>query len=474
LFHRLKLSSQLFSLRRVEKNSFRKIKTIGKSIGFVSLTCLVFLMISCEDDQRINFSNRKNNLQTVYIDTFSVVTSTILADSIPTSNSGVVLVGGYNDNLVGAVSSSSYFQIGYLSKFLPESTSVYDSIGLVLPYSRNSYGDTTKSLTINVHELIQSIKVRSLPQFVAIDKPSPLRPSNALFNTSQVNYNPTPIVSKVVRFYPHRDSLYIPLPTSLGQKWYGIAKADTSFHFKDVNRFVSDYFKGIYLESASGTNASIAAFKLNKTKIRIYYRRLVGDVLTASHFDLPIVNPFNQFNQISSDRSSSSISSLSKGKALSSTLSQNVSYVQSGEGLITKIEFPTLKGFFKNKNIVLIDAVLDVIAVQKTYDYFKAPASLSLYATDQSNTVLGGISSGNGILSAPIRYDYEYGLDTKYSFSLINFLNSEIITDTQSITPIAILSPAISTEVNRVALGNRFHPTNKIKLKIYYSQYATN
>jgi Domain of unknown function (DUF4270) len=448
---------------------------IGKGISFVLLTCCVFLVISCDDGEQINFSNRKNNLQTVYVDTFSVVTSTILADSIPTSNSGTLLVGGYNDNLVGIVSASSYFQIGYSSRFLPEATSIYDSIGIVLPYTRYSYGDTTKSLTLNVHELTQSIKGRLLPQFVSVDKPSPLRPSNALFNTSQVNYNSTPIVSKVVRFYPHRDSLYIPLPTSLGQKWFGIAKADTSFHFKDVTRFINDYFKGIYIESASGTNASIAAFKLNKTKIRIYYRKLVGDVLTPSHFDLTfLVNQFNQFNRISCDRSSSPISSLSRGKTLSSTLSQNVSYVQSGEGLITKIEFPTLKGFFKNKNIVLIDAVLDVVAVQRSYEYFKAPASLSLYATDQSNTILGGISSGNGILSAPIRYDYEYGLNTKYSFSVINFLNSELVTDTQSITPIAILSPAISTEVNRVALGNRFHPTNKIKLKIYYSQYATN
>jgi hypothetical protein len=443
-----------------------------------SLALWSILLLSCEGPGIIN-SDRPSSLQTIYVDTFSVVTSTVLIDSLPSNNANVLLLGGYRDNLVGSISSSSYFQIGYQTIFFPASTSVYDSIGLILPYNRYSYGDTTKSLTIDVHELTQSIRLRTTPPFISGNKTSALNPASALFNGSSFNYSPSPLTSATVRFYPHRDSVYIPLPTSLGQKWYNIAKADTSFHFKDFNRFIADYFKGIYITSNAGTDACIVGFNANKVKVRLYYRKIKtgGDNLEAAHFDFPLAFSFNQFNQIKSNRLATPLSPLVHSVALPSTQTGNVSYVQSGVGMFTKIEFPTLKGFLSKKNIILIDASLELYPVQKTYlGYTKPPSTLALYGTDQSNLILGALSGGRGadIVSAPIRYDFEYGIETKYSFSITDFISSEIKSSNNNITSLAILSPAYSSQVNRVVIGNRFHPTNKIKLKIYYSQYGTN
>jgi hypothetical protein len=142
--------------------------------------------------------------------------------------------------------------------------------------------------------------------------------------------------------------------------------------------------------------------------------------------------------------------------------------------MYTKLEFPTLKDFFKNNKYVLIDALLEVHLVQKTYiDYTKPVSGLTAYVTDQSNILIGGLPAGNSILTVPIKYDLEYALDTKYSFRLTDFINSEIKSNTQN-TQLALLAPSVTSDVNRVVIGNRFHPTNKIKLKIYYSQYATN
>ncbi len=454
-------------------------KRAGRRLMVFSLALWSVLLLSCEDPGALNVGQKfsGNNLQTIYVDTFSVITSTVLIDSLPSNNSNVLLVGSYRDNLVGTVSSSSYFQIGYQSILFPASTSIYDSIGLILPYSRYSYGDTTKSFKINVHELTQTIKLRTTPPFVAGNKTSALNPASALFNGSSFKYSPSPITSATVQFYPHKDSVYIPLPTSLGQKWYDIAKADTSFHFKDFNRFIADYFKGIYIASNVGTDACIVGFNANKVKVRLYYRKIVGDNLAAAHFDFPLAFSFNQFNQIKSDRSATTLSSLVRMVALPSTQTGNVSYVQSGVGMFTKIEFPTLKGFLSEKDRVLIDASLDVYPVQKTYlDYTKPPTTLTLYGTDQSNTILGALSGGRGadVVSTSIRYDYEYGIETKYSFSITDFISSEIKSSNKNITSLAVLSPAYLSQVNRVAIGNRFHPTNKIKLKIYYSQYGTN
>ncbi len=448
-----------------------------KKVFALLLIGWVVFLSSCEDGgiSKGDKNFISSGLRTIYVDTFNIATSTVLADSLPTSGTNILLIGAYNDNLVGSVSSSTYLQIAYQSTFLPDATSIYDSIALILPYNRYSYGDTTKSFTLNVHELTQTIKLRTFPPFVARDKASSLIQNNALYNTSSFSYNSTPLASHTFQFYPHRDSIYIPMPKSLGQEWYGIAKADSSFHFKDPNRFLSEYFKGIYIAAAAGTDAGIIGFKANKSKIRLYYRKIVGDNLANTFFDFPMVNGFNQFNNIKSDRSSTPLASLLGSDNLSSNATNNISYVQSGAGLFTKIEFPTLKQFLKNKNYVIVDALLEVPLVQQTYVSNNSPPPfLSLYATDQSNILLGGISSGNGTLSSSVFYDREYGLETKYSFSVVNYIFSELKSDAPSVTPLALISPTISSQVNRVAIGNRLNPTNKIKLKIFYTQYDPN
>jgi hypothetical protein len=469
----------------VEKNSFRKINEIGKGLGFVLLTLFTALMVSCEDSGLINFANRKNNLQTIYVDTFSVVTSTVLLDSIPTSNSNAMLIGNYADNLTGNVTASTYFQISYLTKFSPETTSIYDSAALIMPYARYSYGDTTQSVTLNVHELTQSISLRQQPPFSNGEKASPFKPASALYNTSKVSYSPVPLATTTVKFTPHRDSLYIRLPKAFGQSLYNIetfvpdvVKIESSRN----NWFVSNYFKGLHIKTDQVVPASIASFNASRTKIRVYYRMLVDGQLVNVHVDFPFFNNPAQFNNIKSDRSSSPLVSLGALKALSSNATSSVSYIQSGVGVYTKLEFPSLKGFLKDKNKILIDATLEVNAVQRSYfNFTKAPAALSVYSTDQSNIILGGIaSSSNSILTAPIVYDNEYGLNTKYTFSLINFVAGEIASDLTNITPLALVQPPSNqnsfsaAEVSRVAIGDKFHPTNKIKLKIYYSQHATN
>ena len=207
----------------------------------------------------------------------------------------------------------------------------------------------------------------------------------------------------------------------------------------------------------------------------MYYRRLSGDVLVNTSFTFPLVNAFNQFNKISADRSSTVVPLLKDYVQVSSTQTGNISFIQSGIGIYTKIEFPTLKSVLKKKINVILDAVLEVPLVQNSNSYFTLPpAVLSLYGTDESNILLGGISSGNGTITGGIIYDKEYNLSNRYLFSLTNYINGQIKTDAPTIPPIALVSSRISTEVNRLVIGNRFHPTNKIKLKIYYSQYGTN
>lgn len=453
----------------------------------VILCAVIATAISSCDDQGLlnadeNFSSR--GLQTVYVDTFSVVTSTVFMDSLPSSSKGTLLVGGYKDSYLGKINSATYFQIGYFAPFTPATTSIYDSIGLILPYNKQFYGDTTKSMTINVSELTGAVNQRYLPPYVPNDKVSILNPTFALYNTSSVNYSNVVMASKTTAAFPHRDSIFVRLPDALGMKMYTIQdnipdviKYQATANFGVIsNWFIQSYFKGFNVSVPASTDASIVGFNTAKLKVRLYYRKYVNDILTNTYVDFPLTNSFNQFNQISADRTGTPVSTIGTAKILRSEATGNVSFVQSGLGLYTKVEFPFLKGFLKKNSYVILDAVLEVPLAPGTYNGFTPPiTTLASYTTDVSNIISGGVpGNGNDVLKASIRYDREYSTNTKYLFSMTTFFNNEIKSNAPSITPLALVSPSLFSEVNRVVIGNRLHPTNKIKLKIYYTQYGTN
>ena len=169
---------------------------------------------------------------------------------------------------------------------------------------------------------------------------------------------------------------------------------------------------------------------------------------------------------------------MQRRKTIPSAATANATYVQSGVGIATKLEFPTLKSFFSKNNYILLDAVLEIIPVQNTYSKLvTVPATLALFTTDQSNVVLNRVPpvDASGYLHANIFYDFEYGANVKYSFPLVNFLSSELTSQFNTVTPLIIAAQptALFNEVNRVVLGDRNNTQHKIKLKIHYS-YAQN
>lgn len=454
-----------------------------KKVFLLFLAAWALLLASCEDGgiSKGDKNFLDGGLQTVYVDTFSVTSSTILIDSLPTSGNGVLLIGNYQDSFLGKVSASTYFQIGYQSAFAPDQNSTFDSIGLILPYSKYSYGDSTKSQTISVHQMTSLPRLRTPPPFRTDENVSYFVAASqaSLYNASSVSFNPTPITSVNIKFFPHRDSLYIPFPKAFGQNWFNIAQTDAaqskSGYFTNSSTFLTEFFNGIHVTSDGSSNASIAGFRTTKAKVRIYYKKLFNDELKQTYFDLPLGSTAFQFNSIIGDRSGTVLSTLGRRQSISSLATGNSTFIQSGIGLATKIEFPSLKAFFTNKNYILVDAALEITPIQNTYPTStKAPGTLAIYLADNSNVVLNKAAAfdRSGFLSANIVYDYEYGIKTKYSFPLINFLLAELKSTSTTITPLAIAAPPplALTEVNRVVLYNQTaSPQNRIKLKIYYS-----
>jgi hypothetical protein len=150
-----------------------------------------------------------------------------------------------------------------------------------------------------------------------------------------------------------------------------------------------------------------------------------------------------------------------------------MAFVQSGTGLVTRLDFPSVKDFFSiNNGVILNAAYLEIYPVRGSYTKdFLALSSLQLYSTDISNLPLSAVTNGG---LAPINYDLEFGANTVYRYQLFPFLFGQIKSSANFITPL-IVGPSGSqgSSLQRVYLGDRFYPETKIKLKLYYS-YALN
>ena len=159
-----------------------------------------------------------------------------------------------------------------------------------------------------------------------------------------------------------------------------------------------------------------------------------------------------------------------QAQAIPTTKTANTGYIQSGTGLVARLDFPSLKGFFAlNSGIILSAAYLDIYPVQGSYSKdFLPPTQLSLFTTDGSSIPLLALGAANGGV-ANINYDLEYG-NTFYRYQMYPYMFSQLKNSTNFVTPL-ILAPTASqgASLQRMFFGDRFKVGNKIKLKIYYT-----
>ena len=438
---------------------------------------VVFLMIAsvgwaCEDPNTLAVSRvfSGNNLQTIYSDTFSVFTSTVQLDSFLTSNSATLLLGRYKDDRLGHVSASSYFQINYTGSFVQDYRSFFDSAVMVFPYNHIVTGDTTQLITLKGYELTQPMLIRYQP--VGSIKLSAFNYGNGFFSNSKFTHSSDPIFAGTVRLFPHTDTLSIRISDSFAANWFRLAQEDSAHIFSNPTVFVNSFFYGMYLEADPSTVACVAGFDAKKFKLRFYFRKFSNNLLRPAHQDFTIYSSLFQYNNIKYDRSGTQLASLQPSQGISSALANDVSFVQAGTGLVTRLDFPSVKSFFANRpNMIMNAAYLVVNPEDGTYPKnLLPPKQLQLYTTDNTNIPLSALQGG----SATISYDYQYGLNTQYTFNIYSYLFAQTKSGTDFITPLLLVSGGnLASSAQRLYLGDRIHPNTKIQLKIFYS-YAQN
>lgn len=404
------------------------------------------------------------NNKVILIDTLTVEMSTINFDSLVTSNKSRILVGNYDDPLFGKVKSNSYFQLASDSYSLISTTDteaanyVFDSISMILKYDNYYYGDTTKVQTFDIHRLTQKVK--------------PNTDDDSFYNNSALSYSSESLGTISYKPRPlEKDSINIKMDAAFGEALFQKLKT------REITDFTSfsEYLKGLVLVPTTTNSSSVIGFNLS-SKVRLYYSKYQGDAEDSFIKDFTVLDATKQFNAISLDKSGTLIQNLPASNSnLSSLLTNNQGYIQSGTGVACRIDFPNIKQLkYISDNGAIVDAELILKPVNNSYsDNYPLSDSLQVYVADKLNRISGTLNTSAGIplYAALNKASDEFNENVLYSLSVGNFLQKEMLKQSDSRSSLVFTLPTISKAVNRLVLGDQKHPNNKIQLKIYYISY---
>ena len=122
-------------------------------------------LISCKKKEYqlgSDLIDQNSLLEGTSVDTFDILSYSIIEDSVISDNASNVLLGSYNDPLFGAFSSSFYTQLRLASadpNFADPSTIVIDSFVIGLEYL-GYYGELDDQ-TFEVYQLDESLSIDS-------------------------------------------------------------------------------------------------------------------------------------------------------------------------------------------------------------------------------------------------------------------------------------------------------------------------
>ncbi len=429
------------------------------------LPILIFI-ISCTNDDLLEITTGDNfiNSQTsvVIIDSFTVNLSTVMIDSIPTSGTETLLIGKYEDDYLGTISSSSYFQIG-----IPDSTgidddAVFDSLKLVLNYTGVSYGDTLQAQTFKVHRVLEEIEPNDNDTY--------------LYNTSSFEYDETPIGSST--FYPKpnfKDTITIKLDDVLGQRFMKLLKekADT---ITETERFL-DFFKGLAVVPDENNSCILGFEGVDSLLNMVLYTHYIGATKIETEYSFPLYETSTCFNHIEADRSGTLIENLkTQREEISSSSTDNMAFLEGGLGLVTRIDIPSLSILPEmDYRKILYKADLIIKPYPKSYPVEELPEQLILYNTNKYNNLESEITDSDGAsIYADFNLDKAYTDNTNYVFDLTSIISDELsdgYVDENAGLIISIPSDQMQSSLSRVAFDARKGVSYKPVLKLYYIFY---
>lgn len=325
----------------------------GFVLSATFLLALLFIGVSCKKDSNLlggNVIDQNEILSSGGVDTFSLQTYTIEDDSVISNDPLYALLGNYNDPEFGQVKASFYSQIR-LSGLNPNFGTnpgdiVIDSFILALEYA-GSYG-AVSTQTFEVYRVDEQMYSDSIYYgFSTLT----VQAENLVNGSGQLELDPDNIT--VIGSDTVRSQLRIPLKPAKALEIITDAINGTA-DFSSDELFATNYFKGIYVKSASAGQSSgtgsVGYFNLKDqdSKLTIYYSQ---GVETGKSFDFKINDDCPSFNNVNINYTGKYIQNV-----INDTISGQTEFYAQSHKSRSVVDLTTIKNL--PKNIVIHSAKL--------------------------------------------------------------------------------------------------------------------
>jgi len=442
--------------------------------------CLLFLsvfFISCNsesfEEHELGDNLIDNSTDVRLIDTFTIEASTIIIDSLSTSGGDVITVGRYVDPYLGVVSSNGYTKISLGGSFQLEYNDqpVYDSIVFITYFDESFYGDTTKTQTVSIHRVLEEIDPHD---------------DGKLYNVSSFPIDPVPLGKKVFKARPNRKqddgkayNFRMYLSDEFGQELINLALEHDEI--TSASSEWENFLQGICLKPGDSDDATILNFQASDTlmKIRLYYHEISnasGESNDVLFHDFPVGASTYAFSNYQSDRTGTLLEDLVEQEyEISSEETNNLTFIQGGVGILTKLKFPYLEELAKiGLSGALLKAQLEFRPGVGTYDddIYPLPESFNVYLSDEKNRILDGLVNpqSGGLLTSLYYVDEEYEEESMFVFDITYYVNSIIVDgyDEDSALLISLPYSSLSSSMDRMVLTNDKSTDFEFKIKATY------
>ncbi len=439
---------------------------------FLCFLMLLFGIIACSVDAddiptlEVGQDFTTSNVRVLVLDTFSVKLSTFKFDSINTSDSERLLVGKYNDEYLGTIECNSYFELSAATTedatapyTLPNDATL-DSVALILGYDRYFYNDTTLVSHINVHLLNEEVEPED----------------DAFFNTSELEYDSIPLVSRRYRPEPFdEDSLHISLPFEFGDELFQLIQQNDINDNEDLR----NNFKGFSLVPEKSDNTSVIGFskESERTYLRFFYS-VPEEFEDEERFLDFAINPFpeapNTFNKIWNVSMDSSLNALSDQEDELPTVQNNdLSYIQSGTGYATKVELPSIRSIYDIEGTgTVLSALLRIKPLRASHNERTfLRDSLNVNVLDQNNVITQVIRTGEGVVIGKITGENEEFSDVVYEVPIGVFVDQKLNETTITEDALVLFTKDYNQTVDRIILQGENNSDFEARLEITYAIY---
>lgn len=423
----------------------------------IILLLSIFSLLSCskEDDTSLTPSTNYINSDVKFqiIDTISFNMTTFKIDSLATDVFDNILVGKYNDFHFGEVISNGYINF-FPSSYYIDDDAVLDSVVLNLSYSGYFYNDTLQQKNIKIHELNKKLDYRN-NQY-------------NFYNTT--NFEVSNLIGERT-FYPRisKDSIKVTLNNSFGSNLFNKIKNGEINNDNELSQF----FKGLKISPGDNENASMISFKSNSSYIRFYYSTS-DDPDEVEIYDFTYKDSEtnrNHYSEIYSNRTGTSlpINFNNQENELNSINTNNLTYIQAGEGIVTKISLPNFKKSIENLNSngTIYKAELKIPLNNNYYSKkLFTSDSLRVFIINQNNEIIG--ETRNAQIK---REDPEFN-STYINMRIESFLESSLNINYYKNYGLMLIPYNYGSETTRLILNDNYNMNEKSKLKITYLTYG--